>query len=187
MNNSTLKILLIIIIAAVVILYIILVTYIITQLVVIKNNQNMGFNPYPRPQNPQINPQSYPQPIIEFDSCRKDKSLTDFFIKSVQIAEKNLYGKSVLDAYKYGNRIELDNLDEITKKTISLNLRDMMIDSKNTESRLRDISQQENVPLYFVILHEAIKKISPVTVFPDVKQLSNEEILAEIKRRHLKS
>jgi len=111
---------------------------------------------------------------------------TSFFAKSIDHAEKVLMGKVYLDGYKYGSSIDLTRLDDATKKSAIISMKHMMIDpvgARNIEQRLRIISEQEKQPLWFVILHEAIRKLIPIDSNLNVSQISDEALEAEVERR----
>ena len=153
---------LIIIIAAIVILYIILLTYIITQIVVIKNNQNLLY------QSPIQNNVSETCDINTSSSC--NFSQTEFYKKSVDHAEKVLFGKVFDPQYGesnfYGNRL-IDTINKInneTKQSVIIAIKYFSIEpsqARNNEQLFRTMSQQEGVPLWFIILREAVKKAVP--------------------------
>lgn len=122
---------------------------------------------------------------VQTPSCDMNSPQTDFFKKSVIHAEKVLYNNVFLDAYKHRHSVDLTKIDEATKKSIVVAMQYMMIDpinSKSVEQTFRMISEQENVPLWFVILHEGIKKIIPLE---NASQLTDEELLAELEKRKL--
>jgi len=125
---------------------------------------------------------------ISEQSCEVSPQ-TNFFAKSIDHAEKVLMGKVYLDGYKFGSSIDLTRLDDATKKSAIIAMKYMMIDpigARNIESRFRAIAESENVPLWFVILHESIKKLIPKDDNLNVTQISNEALEAEVERRKLK-
>ena len=127
-------------------------------------------------------------PIIK-PSCDADSPQTNFFAKSIDHAEKNLTGKIYLDGYRYGGAMDLTRIDDNTKKSIIIAMKYMMIDpvgARDVEQKFRLISEQENVPLWFVILHESIKKLIPIDNHPSITQISIGTLLAEIERRKAK-
>lgn len=122
-------------------------------------------------------------------SCELNSPQTQFFKDSVKKAEEVLMGNVYLDGYKYGSPVDLTKLNAETKNQIVVAMNFMMIDpiaSRTMEDKFRLIVEQENVPLWFVILHEAIKKLIPIEHNPSVSELSNEALMAEIERRNLK-
>lgn len=103
---------------------------------------------------------------------------TDFFIKSQAHAENVLNTKVILDKYKYGNFMDLTKLDNQTKAAIDIAIKYMSIEpvrARALEQQYRAISEQEKVPLWFVILHEAIKKV----VSYDKNQMSEDQNLTQ--------
>lgn len=95
---------------------------------------------------------------------------TDFFKKSADHSEKVLFGKTFIQEYGepgyYGNKL-LDviyKLNDETKRSIVTSIKYMAIEpaaARNNEKAFRVISEQEQVPLWFVILREATKKVIP--------------------------
>lgn len=95
---------------------------------------------------------------------------TDFFNKSAQHAEKVLFGKTFIQEYGepsyYGNKL-LDVLLKInneTKKSIVIAIKYMTIEpsmARNNERLFRMMAEQEKVPVWFIILREATKKVVP--------------------------
>jgi hypothetical protein len=122
-------------------------------------------------------------------TCTMPTNQTTFFRDSTEVAKKNLFGKMFLDGYKYGSAVDLTKLDDATKQQISTAMDFMMIDpitSRTIENNFRAISETENVPLWFVILHESIKKLIPVQmgIKPNLQNLSDEELKAELRKRN---
>lgn len=183
-----------IILVSILVLYVFVFIYVLVVYVIPKvkkdNEQRIGnIRPQSEAHLDVISPVATEPP----SSCSVPSTLpatnnTDFFIESVKHAEKTLYGKMFLEGYRYGYSVDLTRLDEETKKSIVITMQYMMIDpltAKNNEHNLRLISQQEGVPLYFVILHSAIKKLIPVQNKPVVTDLSDNELLLELERRNL--
>lgn len=115
---------------------------------------------------------------------------TDFYNSSVQYAEKVLWNNASLDGYRYGSRVELSKLNDATKKSISNAMQYLIVEGTSpryVEQEFRTISEQENVPLWFVILHEAVKKLIPMQNKADVHRLSTEELVKEIARRNIET
>lgn len=134
------------------------------------------------------NPNNPNTSLTPAQSCELDSPQTSFFAKSIDHAEKVLMGKVYLDGYKYGNAIDLTRLDDATKKSAIIAMKYMMVDSvsaRNIEQKFRQMSEQENVPLWFVILHESIKKLIPIDYNLNVSQISDEILEYEIERRKL--
>jgi len=118
-------------------------------------------------------------------SSEMDSPQTVFFKKSVDHAEKVLFENVFLDGYRYRRSVDLTKIDDTTKKSIVVAMKYMLIDpinSRSIEQTLRSMSEQESVPLWFVVLHEAIRKLIPIE---NVTQLTDEELLAEIDNRKL--
>lgn len=180
MNES--KTILVIILVAVLLLYITGIVYLLVRYV-IPGNQNQTSNM----NNNQIQPIVVPAvSVIDMPACEIKSPQTEFFKQSIDHAEKVLMGKVYLDAYKYGSAVDLTKLDDDTKKAIVVSMKYMMIDpisSRNIEERFRLIRDQENVPLWFVILHEAINKLIPTENV--ISKLSDEALLAEVEKRKL--
>ena len=68
--------------------------------------------------NMQNNNQNKIPVIEETSSCDTGSPQTDFFKESVKKAETVLMGNLFLDGYKYGNAVDLSELDDNTKKSI---------------------------------------------------------------------
>lgn len=157
MNES--KTILIIILVAVLLLYVTGIIYLIARYVVpARNNhvQSTGIH-----SASEIN---HPGSFMDSIGCDLKSPQTEFFKKSARHAEKILMGNVYLDGYKYGGAVDLTKLDDNTKRSIMIAMKYMMIDpisSRNIEERFGVIRDQENVPLWFVILHEAINKLIP--------------------------
>lgn len=111
---------------------------------------------------------------------------TDFFMKSVNHAEDVLKTKMILDKYKYGNFMDLTKVDNQTKQAIVIAIKYMSIEpvkAKAIEQQYRSVSETEKVPLWFVILHEAIKKV----MSSNEEQVSEFVNLTEIKSAEVSS
>lgn len=181
MNES--KTILIVILVAILLLYIVGIVYLVVKYVVPSNQ-----NHYQNINNNQSQPVAAPVvvPVVDTPACEVSSGQTEFFRKSVEHAEKVLMGNVYLDAYKYGSAVDLTKLDSVTKQSIIVSMKYMMIDpvgSRNIEERFRIIRDQENVPLWFVILHEAINKLIPTENV--ISKLSDEALLAEVEKRKL--
>lgn len=97
-------------------------------------------------------------------------SNTDFYKKSVEHAENILFGKIVDPQYGeqnyYGNKL-IDTINKInieTKQSAIIAIQYFSIEptqARANEQLFRAISQQEGVPLWFIILREAMKKAVP--------------------------
>lgn len=95
---------------------------------------------------------------------------TEFFKKSADYAEQILSGKVFIQEYGspefYGNRLvdTLQKLNQDTKEKIKVAIRYMMLEpvqARNNEQVFRMMSEQERVPLWYVILRDATKKMVP--------------------------
>lgn len=93
---------------------------------------------------------------------------TDFFINSVALAEKVLQGdNSVKNGEKYSGTPLFDiisTLNDNTKKSVIIAIKSMSIEpvtARNIEKQFRYMAEQEKVPLWFIILREAVKKVVP--------------------------
>lgn len=112
-------------------------------------------------------------------------SNTDFYKKSVEYAEKILFVKIVDPQYGetnfYGNKL-IDTISKInneTKQSAIIAIQYFSIEpsqARVNEQLFRAMSQQEGVPLWFIILREAIKK-----VVPEFAQESNTTMQTENK------
>lgn len=95
---------------------------------------------------------------------------TDFFNKSAEYSEKVLFGKQVIQEYGepqyYGNNLLdiIHKLNDETKKRIIIAIKYMCIEPvacRNNERAFRMIAENEHIPLWFIILKEAVKKVIP--------------------------
>ena len=112
-------------------------------------------------------------------------SNTDFYKKSVEHAESILFGKIVDPQYGeqnyYGNKL-IDTINKInneTKQSVIIAIKYFSIEpsqARANEQLFRTMSQQEGVPLWFVILREAVKK-----AVPEFTQESNTTMQSEDK------
>lgn len=95
---------------------------------------------------------------------------TEFFNKSATYAEKVLFGKVFIQEYGepsyYGNKLidVINRLNQETKRSIVVAIKYMTIEpasSRNNERLFRVMAEQEKVPVWFIILREATKKVVP--------------------------
>lgn len=95
---------------------------------------------------------------------------TDFFNKSAEHAERVLFGKIHIQEYGepqyYGNELidMTKKLNEETKKSIVIAIKYMCIEPiscRDNEKSYRVIAEQEKVPIWFIILRQAMKKVVP--------------------------
>lgn len=95
---------------------------------------------------------------------------TDFFNKSAEHAEKVLFGKQFIQEYGepgyYGNKLldVIHKLNDETKRSVIIAIKYMCIEPRacrNNERTFRAMAEQEKVPLWFLILREAVKKVVP--------------------------
>lgn len=95
---------------------------------------------------------------------------TDFYNKSVEHAEKVLFGKAFDPQYGeanyYGNKLMdiIGKINNETKQAIVLAIKYFSIEpnqARVNEQTFRMMASQEKVPLWFVILREATKKAVP--------------------------
>lgn len=95
---------------------------------------------------------------------------TDFFNKSAEHAEKVLFGKVDIQEYGepgyYGNNLMdiISKLNDETKKSIVVAMKYMCIEPvscRNNEKAFRIAAVNERVPVWFIILREATKKVIP--------------------------
>ena len=124
------------------------------------------------------NNQNNNQTSLSQSSCNIDSPQTEFFKKSMEHAEKVLMGNVYLDGYRYGSGIDLTKLNDDTKRSIIISMQYMMIEpitSRNIEHEFRLISEQENVPLWFVILHRGIKKLIPIELSDESSKLNQQD------------
>lgn len=107
---------------------------------------------------------------------------TDFFKKSSEHAEKILFGKIFDPQYGqsgyYGNKLidTINKLNDDTKKMIVIAMRYFSIEpsaARNNEQLFRMMSEQEKVPLWFIVLREATKKVIPEFVQSDSGENNN--------------
>lgn len=95
---------------------------------------------------------------------------TDFFNKSSDHAEKVLFNRVFIQEYGepgyYGNKLMdvIYKLNDETKKSIITAIKFMSIEqnmTRSNENKYRMMAVQERVPVWFVILREATKKVVP--------------------------
>lgn len=100
----------------------------------------------------------------------ESKFQTDFFNKSANHAEKVLFNNVFIQEYGessyYGNKLldVISRLNDETKKSILVAMKYMCIEPiscRNNEQSYRMIAEQEKVPVWFIILREATKKVVP--------------------------
>lgn len=153
MNEN--KTILIIILVSILLLYVTGIVYLIVRYVVPTGKNNVEGN---------SSEAGHSTSLMDDIGCELKSPQTEFFKKSARHAEKILMGNVFLDGYKYGGAVDLTKLDDNTKRSIIITMKYMMIDpigSKNIEERFGIIRDQENVPMWFVILHQAINKLIP--------------------------
>lgn len=97
-------------------------------------------------------------------------SWTNFFNESAEHAQKVLFKKIFIQKYGedgyYGNGLMdiVNKLNDETKKNIMIAIKYMAIEpssARGNEKMLRAVSEQEKVPLWFIILRDATKKVVP--------------------------
>lgn len=95
---------------------------------------------------------------------------TEFFNKSVQHANKILFGKEFDPQYGqanyYGNSLIdiIGKLNNETKESTVIAIKYFSIEpsqARQNEQTFRMIAEREQVPLWYVILREAVKKSAP--------------------------
>lgn len=105
---------------------------------------------------------------------------TDFYKKSIEHAEKVLYGKEFDPQYGeanfYGNNLidTINKLNNETKQAVIIAIKHFSIESvkaRSNEQSFRIMSEQERVPLWFIILREATKE-----AVPEFTQVSNNQM-----------
>lgn len=115
--------------------------------------------------------------------CSPTNFNTDFFKKSVEHAEKVLYADNSI---KNGEQINfgtplfdmISTLNESTKKSITIAIKSMTIEpinARNLERQFRTSADQEKVPLWFIVLREAVKKVIPSFMQFDKFEIKKEE------------
>lgn len=167
MNRQTIIFVLVIL----AIIYVFFVTYLIAKAIRNKSNKqielikaiaSLNFNNYTNKEENLIKKpiESYAPEIS--NSQINTNYQTDFFIQSAEHAKQVLNTKVILEQYKYGNWMDLTKLDDVTKASIIIAIQYMSIEpiqARANEQQYRTISEIERVPLWMVILHEAIKKV----------------------------
>lgn len=112
-------------------------------------------------------------------------SNTDFYKKSVEHAEKLLFGKIVDPQYGeqnyYGNNLidTINKLNNETKKSVTIAIQYFSIEpiqARANERLFVMMREQEGVPLWYIILREAVKK-----AVPEFSQQSNTAMQTEDK------
>ena len=97
-------------------------------------------------------------------------SNTDFYKKSVEHAEKLLFGKIVDPQYGeqnyYGNNLidTINKLNNETKKSVTIAIQYFSIEpiqARANERLFVMMREQEGVPLWYIVLREAVKKAVP--------------------------
>lgn len=110
---------------------------------------------------------------------REDKNLllninspyqTNFFNDSAEHAKQVLFGKHFIQEYGepqyYGNKLldVVHKLNTPTKENIIIAIKSMCIEPgacRQNERLFRSMAEQEKVPIWFMILREAVKKVVP--------------------------
>lgn len=125
-------------------------------------------------------------------SCGINSSQTDFYKKSVEHAEKVLFGKAFDPQYGetnfYGNKL-IDTINKInneTKQSVIVAIKYFSIEpaqARANEQLFRNMSQQEGVPLWFVILREAVKKAVPEFVQESNTTMQSEDKIVPLYQR----
>lgn len=99
-----------------------------------------------------------------------NNSQTEFYKKSVEHAEKVLFEKSFDPQYGeanfYGNKLidAINKINNETKQSVILAIKYFSIEpaqARANEQLFRMMSEQEKVPLWFIILRTATKKVLP--------------------------
>lgn len=154
---SRLELILILFLVMVVIIYLTLVGYIIYN-IYLKNSSSGSSS----------TTQSGSKPIESIDI--NSPFQTDFFNKSAKYAEEVLFNKVFIKEYGeanyYGNKLMdvIHKLNDDTKRSIVIAIKYMTIEpstARQNERMFRMIAEQEKVPVWFIILREAAKKVVP--------------------------
>lgn len=111
------------------------------------------------------------KPLVEFtkDIDVSSPYHTDFFNKSSLLAGQILFGKSISHEYAdnyYSHKLMdvINKLNDETKKSIVVAIKFMGIEpsaARNNENVFRETAESERLPVWFVILREATKKVVP--------------------------
>lgn len=166
MENRTI---LIVVLVAVLLLYTIFFAYILVRYVMPRQNA------MPSISNDSVDTS---RESVDFNSPYQ----TDFFKKSSEHATKVLFGKSFDPQYGesnyYGNKLidVVNKLNDETKQSIIIAIKYFSIEPSQTrfnEQMFRSMSDQEKVPLWFVVLREAVKKVVPEFTSSDASIQSN--------------
>lgn len=95
---------------------------------------------------------------------------TDFFNESIKYAERVLFGKEFIPEYGqpdfYANKLldTVNKLNEDTKKSVIIAIKSNCLEPgacRNNERLYRNMAEQEQVPVWYMILREAIRKVMP--------------------------
>lgn len=107
---------------------------------------------------------------------------TDFFNQSLEYAEKVLYGKEFIKEYGqpgyYGNKLlDVNNmLNPETKKSVIIAIKSNCLEPgscRKNERMMRLMAESEQVPLWFFILREGMKKVMPSMFMQDQDHTMN--------------
>ncbi len=95
---------------------------------------------------------------------------THFFNQSIEYAKRVLFGKEFIQEYGqqgyYGNKVidVINMLNADTKKSVIIAIKSTCLEPgscRENERLMRMMAEQEQVPLWFFILREGMKKVVP--------------------------
>lgn len=95
---------------------------------------------------------------------------TEFFNESIKYAERVLFGKEFIQEYGqsgfYANKLldTVNKLNEDTKKSVIIAIKSNCLEPgacRNNERLYRNMAEQEQVPVWYIILREATRKVMP--------------------------
>lgn len=143
-----------IILISILLIYILFFTYLFFKYVIYKNNVEK-------------------KEIIKEEvlpGCIKSRNNTEFYNRSIEYAEKVLQGREFNPQYGepnfYANKLidTINKINQDTKSSVIIAIKYFSIEpaqARATEELFRSMADQEHVPLWFIILREAMKKAVP--------------------------